>query len=106
MTKEDFIQHPNLPILVAKNGIITNLKGKAYKPYVTNGFYYLKLRNGEARKSYLVHRLVWEAYVDAMIPKGCWIDHEDGDLANNSLENLVGKARKKNTGTESPELAP
>ncbi len=103
MTKDDFIQHPILPILVAKNGIITNLKGKAYKPYKTNGFYYLKLKGDGARKSYLVHRLVWEAYVDSEIPKGCWIDHINGDLANNSLENLEGRARKK-TGTESPEL--
>ena len=39
------------------------------------------------RKSFLVHRLVWEAF-NGVIPKGMWVNHKNGDKRDNRLENL------------------
>jgi hypothetical protein len=46
-----------------------------------------KANNGEKRKIYHVHRVVWEFY-KGPIPEGFTVDHIDGDGLNNLIENL------------------
>lgn len=38
-------------------------------------------------KPYQVHRLIWEMF-NGRIPDGMAVDHRDGDVHNNSIENL------------------
>lgn len=50
----------------------------------TDGYFQTKL----AKKDYLFHRVVWEAFNEEPIQRGFSIDHIDGDPSNNCLDNL------------------
>lgn len=47
------------------------------------------------RKTYLLHRLVWE-YFNGKIPSGMQVDHIDGNVNNNSIYNLQLLTQKQN----------
>lgn len=51
------------------------------------GYYQIKLLSNKTRKTFYVHRLVWETF-KGKIPKGYEINHKDHNKANNDLSNL------------------
>lgn len=70
--------------------------GKVYsKPYKkwlkfqkhNDGFMEVQLANKGKRKTFLVHRLIAEYYLDGFT-KDCYVRHIDGDKTNNSWDNL------------------
>lgn len=65
------------------------------RPTSVKGYVRLSLSNNGGRKSFLVHRLVAEAFLpipDSLIPligtRRLQVNHKDEDLLNNSAENL------------------
>lgn len=63
---------------------------------ISQGYMLVKLcLNGKA-KSYLTHRLLYEAFVE-QIPEGMQIDHIDGNRMNNDLSNLRCLNNQENT---------
>lgn len=68
--------------------IIRVSSGKRYFPQLASKYLVIKLPDGEGkRRTFLIHRLVWETYVGE-IPKGMWINHKDGNKLNNCVDNL------------------
>lgn len=66
------------------SGILVKRKGKILKPIQhSNGYITVNLK----QKSYLQHRLVWEAFVGP-IPEGMHVNHINEDKLDNRLENL------------------
>ena len=74
---------------VDENGATYSIRyGKKLKGSVNNnGYLQLKTCNNAKTKAYLVHRLVWNAFVGE-IPGGFELDHIDRDITNNALSNL------------------
>jgi hypothetical protein len=66
--------------------------GMLRKPQVRNGYRYLTLLHTDRR---FIHRLVLEAFVGPC-PEGMEACHNDGNPANNQLENLRWDTRKAN----------
>lgn len=63
-------------------------KGRLLTPYAGDyGHTYLKLGGRKSKRS-LVHKLVFEAFVET-IPAGCVVRHLDGDPQNNTPSNLA-----------------
>lgn len=70
------------------SGKEVRLKGKILSPGKREqGHLYVILNNHGFRKTMMVHRLVLEAFVGPM-PKGIVCCHNDGNPANNHLDNL------------------
>lgn len=61
----------------------------------SGGYLQLVTFNNAKNKSYLVHRLVWNAFVGE-IPVGFELDHIDRDRTNNALSNLRLVTRQQN----------
>ncbi|MGL5873038.1 MAG: HNH endonuclease signature motif containing protein [Xenococcaceae cyanobacterium] len=78
-------KHPILPYFVSDTGNIKKIKGNGYKVQTRSKFGYHQISYGY--KTYLVHRVVWEAF-NGVIPKGMQINHIDGNKSNNYLFNL------------------
>lgn len=54
---------------------------------------YIRVRVGG--KEYRAHRVIWEMF-NGPIPEGILIDHKDGDVYNNRIENLRAVTRQQN----------
>lgn len=73
---------------ITRDGVIYNCRGRKLSQYSNNGYRTLSLRTDAGkRRGVIVHRAVWEAYVEP-IPKGMWINHKNGVRHDNRLENL------------------
>lgn len=88
---------------VSDSGLVRSLStyrptsGGVLTPWVQNrGYRYVSLRDafGE-RKTFAVHRLVLEAFVEPC-PNGKQVAHGDGNPGNNRLENLRWSTAKEN----------
>ena len=72
------------------------LKEKIKKPTRDRyGYYQVRLCKQSIGKSYLVHRLVWEAF-NGHIPEGYEINHLDERPVNNALSNLSLVTHREN----------
>ena len=70
--------------VVNKDGEVANLKTcKKLKGTERSGYLRVLIKG----KNYSIHRLVWEAF-NGEIPSGYYVDHIDGNRANNSISNL------------------
>lgn len=63
------------------------VRGKELKPSLRNGYKRIGLMNGNSRKSYSVHRLVYTTFVGP-ISTPLQINHKDGNKGNNNIKNL------------------
>jgi hypothetical protein len=72
------------------------MKGKELRPFLLNGGYpAIQIRRGARRKNILVHRMLAEAFIPN--PEGKpFINHIDGNKANNSLSNLEWVTHQEN----------
>jgi len=76
--------------------LISNITNKPYCNRDRDG--YIRVRkNG---KEYRAHRLIWELFYGE-IPDGYVIDHIDGNVYNNSIENLRLATKLQNTANKS-----
>lgn len=82
---------------VDENGVPYSIRySKKLKGSVNSGGYLQLYTYNDAKpKAYLVHRLVWNAFVGE-IPAGFELDHIDRDRTNNSLSNLRLVTRQQN----------
>ncbi|MBE9142094.1 HNH endonuclease signature motif containing protein [Planktothrix mougeotii] len=78
-------KHPDLPYTVSEDGSMLKVRGQGIKKTTrsTAGYRQISCYG----KTFLVHRVVWEAF-NGEIPQGLQINHIDGNKANNSLSNL------------------
>lgn len=74
---------------VDENGVLYSIRySKKLKGTVgSHGYLQLSTFKNSKRKAYLVHRLVWNAFVGE-IPAGFELDHIDRNRTNNALSNL------------------
>jgi predicted XRE-type DNA-binding protein len=71
--------------LVTTTGTVYNTRGMRLNPYVSNGYKCIKIKDDSGkRRTFLVHRLVLG---EPPFPKA-WVNHKDGDKANNHIDNL------------------
>lgn len=99
MTEELFAIVPgyNDRYLVSNRGRVISLNsGSEMAQYVQkNGYAAVKLRTHNAKRTFLVHRLVASAFVPN--PNGlAEVNHIDGDKLNNSAENLEWVTHSQN----------
>lgn len=88
---------------VSNTGFVRSLSayrptsGGVLTPWIQNrGYCYVTLRSASgAKKSFAVHRLVLEAFVEPC-PPGKQVAHNDGNPRNNRLENLRWATAKEN----------
>lgn len=82
LTESFFIHHKHFIMY----DISMEYKRKKY--YITALGYYARdvMRNG-VRKTYHLHRIIWEEY-HGPIPKGFHVHHKDGNRLNNEIKNL------------------
>jgi hypothetical protein len=82
--------------LTTKAGVKKPVRARILKAGTTNHGYRLVVLSKDARGcSYLVHRLVAEAFIGPR-PKGADIRHADGTRTNNQLTNLSYGTRSEN----------
>lgn len=86
--ENEIAQFRSSPYYATKDGRILNLN-KNIEIKLKNSGNYLRFQGNYnlEKKYFLVHRVVWEAF-NGEIPKGYDIDHIDGNLHNNRLDNL------------------
>lgn len=83
-------QHQGFPkYYIDKSGKVYS---KPYKKWLkfqkhNDGYMEVQLANNGTRKTFLVHRLIAEYYLDGFT-KNCYVKHIDGDKTNNSWDNL------------------
>lgn len=85
-----------------ENGKLLNRK--------TRHIYCNKDRDGYIRvrvlgREFRAHRIIWELH-NGEIPEGMLIDHIDGDVSNNKIENLRLATRQQNNANSRSELNP
>lgn len=68
-----------------------------------SGYEYTQLRVNGKKKTALIHRLVYQAFV-GMVPSGLELDHIDGCKLNNSLSNLRLLTHKENCNNPSTKV--
>lgn len=74
------------------DGLLYNLKsGKIYCNLDREGYIRVRISG----KEYRAHRIIWEMFKGA-IEEGMLIDHIDGDVYNNRIENLRVVSRQQN----------
>ena len=77
---------------ISKNGEVrNNTTNKKLKPRLKNGYYSIDIN----RKTMYIHRLLAMAFIPNPEDKP-FVDHKDGNQANNKLENLRWCTRKDN----------
>lgn len=86
---------------ISNKGDVTNIRtGRILKPIETNGGYLqANLSIKGRRKSFMIHQLVAEAFLDKPDnygKKGSVINHIDGNKWNNCVENLEYVTQKEN----------
>lgn len=73
---------------VSNLGRVMNQRGMVLRDYAASGYRQINLqRDDGVRGSLGVHRAVARAFLGE-IPLGQWVNHRDGDRANNRVENL------------------
>ena len=83
------------------------LKEKILKPGIlNNGYYRVILCKQSIKKTYLVHRLVWETF-NGTIPEGLQVNHLNEVKTDNRLSNLNLMTQKENInwGTRNERIA-
>jgi hypothetical protein len=96
--KSFIIEGYNSLYVIYENGEIYNMRtGKKVKPYTNNVGYYRVgfYKDGKRIQKYL-HRLLAEAFIPNLENKE-FINHIDGNPANNDLSNLEWCTRSENT---------
>lgn len=73
------------------DGLLMNKSGHIYCNLDKEG--YIRVR--VSGKEYRAHRLIWQMF-NGPIPEGMLIDHIDGDVYNNRIENLRIATRLQN----------
>lgn len=84
---------------VSNTGRVKSLKGgkeRVMKPGNTIKYLLITLSNGSLRKSFGVHRLVGQAFIENPLNKP-QINHKDGNKKNNKVENLEWSTALENT---------
>ena len=72
------------------------LKEKILKPQLDGRYYQVVLCKQSIKKTYRVHRLVWEAF-NGQIPEGLQVNHINEVKTDNRLSNLNLMTAKENT---------
>ena len=86
----------SLPRIVPmSDGRKYKVKGKKLKPAFDGVYYHVALSKGSKERIFLVHRLVLETFVGPC-PEGMESCHNDGNSANNTLDNLRWDTKKAN----------
>lgn len=83
---------------IDKNGYISSIKNgrnRQLKQGNWNGYNYIILCKNGKTKMHLVHRILYETYIDKLV-KGMQINHIDGNKLNNNLNNLEQITPKQN----------
>lgn len=78
------------------NGLSNNSKNKLLKVFNRRKYVGVQLCKNSIKKKYMVHRLVYEAFVGE-IPDGMQVNHINEDKTDNRLENLNLMTPKENT---------
>ena len=85
--------YPNYKIY--NNGKIEKLSPMARKggvfmtpSFSVNGYHRVSLMNNGKSKTFMLHRLIAEHFIDGKTKNKKYINHKDGNKINNSLENL------------------
>ena len=79
-----------------KNGSLASVKERILKPgIIRKGYYIIGLTKQSILKTYLVHRLVFEAF-NGPIPEGYEINHINEKKFDNRLENLNLMTHREN----------
>ena len=71
-----------------------------------NGYKYVTLYNGDNKRNFYIHRLVWTAF-NGNIPEGLQVNHKNEDKGDNRLDNLELLTQKENLnyGTSKTRLS-
>lgn len=90
------IQDSNL-YYISRSGRVCNSRGHILRCHDSRGYRSIPLRltPGGKRRGYLIHRLVYEAFVGP-IPPTYWINHKDGVRHNNDINNLEAVTPSEN----------
>ena len=72
---------------IRSNGRPDNRRGKQIKPAISKGYYRVTFSHNHKRKSYFVHRLVAQAFLDNY-SDDLQVNHIDGNKLNNLASNL------------------
>ena len=71
-------------------------KGKILKPYKNNtGYLQVTLRINNKNNMFLLHRLIYQAFIDRLLPN-LQIDHIDNNPLNNCIDNLQQVTNREN----------
>lgn len=73
---------------IDENGNVYNARGNKLSDHNNLGYRFISLENAEGvRKNSSIHRLVVSTFIGP-IPKGMWVNHKNGNKADNRLSNL------------------
>lgn len=73
---------------ISKDGTVYNKNDKKLSPHLNNGYCFISLYNNKKeRKNFSIHRLVYETW-GGKLKEGLWVNHKDGNKANNHIDNL------------------
>lgn len=73
---------------ITTEGEVFNERNLLVSPYSRNGYQTVNVGKSPNRKSVDVHRLMGYAYLGLVPGSKLWVNHKDGNKANNSLSNL------------------
>lgn len=88
-------------IIINKNGISSNYKGKVLKPLLNKGYYQVRLYKNGVGITHRIHKLVMMSFKDFK-PNGhtIIIDHINNDPLDNRLNNLQLISQRKNASKD------
>lgn len=95
--KLDFLGFPNYEISTL--GVVKNTKREVFligQKNQNNGYWSVQLSEKGNKKRFYLHRLVAIAFLENKENKET-VNHKDGDLNNNSLDNLEWATQKENS---------
>lgn len=99
---EEFLQISNLGRILTKERMINRGRGKVLKPAtilkpykMTTGYWGIKVEMNGIRKSFIIHRLVAEAFIPNPENKP-EVNHIDSDKLNPKADNLEWVTREEN----------